>query len=47
MSGLLIIITGVIYFCVACEQFAHGNTPMGITYVGYTIGNIGLWLLLK
>jgi len=47
MSGTLIIITGIIYFAVACEQAAHGNTPMAITYMGYTIGNVGLWLLLK
>jgi hypothetical protein len=47
MSGLLIIITGVIYFAVACEQAARGNTPMAITYMGYTVGNVGLWMLVK
>ena len=47
MSGTLIIITGIIYFCVAVEQASNGNTPMAITYMGYTVGNIGLWMLIK
>lgn len=47
MSGVLLIITGIIYFCVAIEQAANGNLPMAITYLGYTVGNVGLWMLVK
>lgn len=47
MSGILIVITGCIYLAVAVEQAVNGNTPMAVTYIGYTIGNVGLWLLLK
>lgn len=45
MSGTLIIVTGVIYAVVAVDQFAHGNTGMGIAYTGYAFSNIGLWML--
>lgn len=47
MSGILLIITGCIYFAVAMEQAANGNVPMAITYMGYTVGNVGLWMLVK
>jgi hypothetical protein len=47
MSGTLIIITGVIYLYVSVEQFALGNSGMGITYLGYSVGNVGLWMLAK
>jgi hypothetical protein len=43
MSGWLIALTGVIYLCVALEQLYKGNTPMFICYIGYAIGNIGLY----
>lgn len=45
MSGYLIIITGVIYFCVAAEQLALGNVPMFITYLCYSGANAGLWMM--
>ena len=47
MSGTLIIITGVIYLCVSADQFARGNTGMGIAYLGYGFSNWGLWMLAK
>jgi hypothetical protein len=45
MSGWLIAVTGVIYAYVACEQFARGQTGMGIAYAGYAFSNVGLYML--
>lgn len=46
MSGWLIAFVGVIYLYVAIEQFVlKHNIGMFITYLGYAIGNIGLYLL--
>jgi hypothetical protein len=47
MSGTLIIITGVIYLCVSVEQFALGHNGMGVTYLGYSFANWGLWMMAK
>lgn len=47
MSGTLIIVTGAIYAIVAVDQFAVGNTGMGIAYAGYAFSNVGLWMLVK
>lgn len=47
MSGTLIIVTGCIYAYVSWEQFLKGNDGMGIAYLGYVIGNAGLWMSLK
>jgi hypothetical protein len=47
MSGTLIAVTGVIYLYVAVDQFARGNTGMGIAYLGYGFSNWGLWMLAK
>lgn len=43
MSGTLIIITGLIYAWVAFEQGMKGNTPMSLTYLGYSFANYGLY----
>lgn len=46
MSGWLIAVTGLIYFCVSLEQaFKHGNIPMSVVYFGYSFSNIGLYYL--
>lgn len=47
MSGHLIILTGCIYAYVAWEQLMKGNDAMAITYLGYCIGNAGLWLAVR
>jgi hypothetical protein len=47
MSGLLIIITGLIYAYIAAEQLFKGNPYMAIVYGGYAIGNVGLYLMAK
>lgn len=46
MSGNLILITGIIYCCVAFDQiYNHKNTGMFIAYAGYAFSNIGLYML--
>lgn len=46
MSANLIIITGLIYFYVAAEQYiVHKNVAMTITYVSYATANIGLYMM--
>lgn len=47
MSSWLIATFGFGYLAVAVDQFAKGNIPMAITYLGYSIGNIGLYFLAE
>jgi hypothetical protein len=47
MSGWLIALTGSIYLYISLEQFLKGNIPMGITYAGYALGNVGLYWMAK
>lgn len=42
MSAWLIAIIGVVYAVVAAELIYKGNTGLGIAFIGYAIGNIGL-----
>lgn len=45
MSPWLIIVTGLIYFWIAVEQFVGKNWAVAIMFAGYAFSNIGLWLL--
>jgi hypothetical protein len=45
MSRALIVLVGLIYAYVAIEQALKGNLPMAIMYSGYSIGNVGLWMM--
>ena len=36
---------GLIYAYVAIEQALKGNFAMAIMYSGYSIGNVGLWMI--
>ena len=47
MSGNLIILTGLIYLYIAIEQFMKANMGMSLTYFGYAIANVGLFMLEK
>lgn len=47
MSGILIIIVGMIYSYVAFEQWLNGNIPMFIVWAGYAFANLGLWMALR
>lgn len=46
LSANLIIVSGILYFYVALEQwYFHKNLGMLITYLGYSFSNIGLYIL--
>jgi len=47
MSAWLIAFVGAIYAYIAVEQLLKGNPAMAIVYGGYSIGNVGLYLLAK
>ena len=42
MSGWLIAAIGVVYAVVAFDLIRNGNTGLGIAFIGYSIGNVGL-----
>ena len=45
MSSWLIVLTGVIYAYIAGEQLFKGNTELAVTYFGYALGNVGLYMI--
>lgn len=42
MSAWLIATIGVVYAIIAIDLLLKGNTGLGMAFVGYAIGNIGL-----
>jgi hypothetical protein len=42
MSAWLIATIGVVYTVIAVDLLLKGNTGLGLAFVGYAIGNIGL-----
>jgi predicted hydrocarbon binding protein len=47
MSSWLIVLTGLIYAYIAIDQYIKGNSGMAITYFGYALGNVGLYMMAK
>lgn len=47
MTPILIIITGSIYGYIAAENFLKGNIGIAIMYFGYTLGNVGLYIIAE
>lgn len=47
MSAWLIAFIGVVYAVVAIDLLRVGNLGLGIAFVGYSIGNVGLYLAAK
>jgi hypothetical protein len=45
MSSWLIIVTGLIYAYIAAEQGLKGNLSMLIIYGGYSLSNVGLYMM--
>ena len=43
MSPLLIATVGVIYFCISINSFINGQMGLGISFLGYAIGSVGLY----
>jgi hypothetical protein len=44
MSSILIAIIGVVYTVVAADLLYKGNTGLGIAFIGYALGNVGLYM---
>jgi hypothetical protein len=42
MSGWLVAAIGVVYAIIAADLLFKGNIGLGIAFVGYAIGNVGL-----
>ena len=47
MSSWLIVLTGLIYAYIAFDQYIKGNIGMAVTYFGYALGNVGLYMIAK
>ena len=47
MSSWLIALTGCIYVWISVEQLAKGNTGLAVTYFGYALGNVGLYMMAR
>jgi hypothetical protein len=46
MSGLLLFIVTIIYSIVAIDQFFKGNPALATVYLGYTVANVGLMIVV-
>lgn len=44
MAAWLIAIIGVVYLLVAINLLLTGKIGLGIAFIGYSIGNIGLYM---
>jgi hypothetical protein len=44
MSAWLIAVVGVVYTVVAIDLLLKGSTGLGIAFVGYALGNVGLYM---
>lgn len=44
MSAWLIAVVGIVYTVVAIDLLLKGNVGLGVAFVGYALGNVGLYL---
>jgi len=44
MSAWLIAVVGIVYTVVAIDLLMKGSTGLGIAFVGYALGNVGLYM---
>ncbi len=47
MASWLIAMIGVVYTIVAAHLLVTGKTGLGIAFIGYAIGNVGLYMEAK
>ena len=47
MSAWLIAMIGVVYTIVAVQLLFVGKTGLGIAFIGYALGNVGLYMEAK
>lgn len=45
MSAWLIATIGVVYFYIGVDLILKGQVGMGIAYLGYALGNVGLYIV--
>ncbi len=44
MAAWLIALMGLVYLVVSVDLLIKGNTGLGIAFIGYALGNVGLTL---
>ena len=44
MSSWLIALIGIAYFFIGVDLILTGKTGLGIAFLGYSLGNVGLYL---
>jgi hypothetical protein len=47
MSAWLIAVIGVVYLAVAGDLLYKGQVGLGIAFLGYALGNVGLYIAAK
>jgi len=47
MAAWLIAIIGVVYLVVAVQLLLQGKIGLGIAFVGYALGNVGLYIAAR
>jgi hypothetical protein len=47
VSHTLIALIGVAYVWIGIEQWFKGNTGVGVMFIGYAVGQAGVWLQAK
>ena len=47
MSSWLIALVGLIYLGIGIDQINKGQLWMGITFIGYSFSNVGLYMMAK
>ena len=47
MAPWLILLVGAIYAIIAADLLYSGKIGLSITFLGYVVGNIGLWLAAR
>lgn len=47
MSAWLIAGIGLVYFYIGCDLLFNGNTGLAISFFGYALGNVGLYIVAK
>ena len=47
MAPWLILAIGVVYCIVAVDLICAGKTGLSLAFVGYAIGNVGLWMAAR
>jgi hypothetical protein len=47
MASWLIALIGIVYLVVAVNLLMTGKTGLGIAFIGYALGNVGLYMEAK